>query len=146
MKLTEQIALNMKEAMKNKDKFTLSVLRMLKSSLQLESISLKKELSDEEVMVVVKRNVKQRKDSIVEYQKYNKLEEIENLKQEVEILKKYLPEELSEEEIDKKIQEVFDELKPESIKEMGRVMKTLTERIGNMADMSLVSKKVKEKF
>ncbi len=146
MNLTEQIALNMKEAMKNGDKFTLSVLRMLKSALQMEGISLKKELSDKEVMAVVKRNVKQRKDSITEYQKYNKFEEIENLKREIEILKQYLPEELSEEEIDKKIQEVFEELKPESIKDMGHVMKTLTERIGTVADMSLVSKKVKEKF
>ena len=146
MNLNEKIANDMKEAMKSQDKFKLSVLRMLKSSLQLESISLKKELSDNEVMSVIKRNVKQRKDSIVEYQKYNKEEEITNLEHEVEILKSYLPEELSEEEIIKRIDAKIEEIKPESMKDMGRIMKELTAEIGTVADMSNVSKIVKEKL
>lgn len=146
MNLNEKIANDMKEAMKNQDKFKLSVLRMLKSSLQLESISLKKELSDNEVMGVIKRNVKQRKDSITEYQKYNKEEEITNLEHEIEILKSYLPEELSEEEIIKRIDAKIEEIKPESMKDMGRIMKELTAEIGTVADMSNVSKIVKEKL
>ena len=136
----------MKEAMKSGDKFRLSVLRMLKSALQLEGIALKKDLEDKEVLAVIKRNVKQRKDSIEEYKKYNKTEEIASLEKEIEILKSYLPEELSEEEIDKKIEEVFNEVKPESMKQMGIIMKKLTEEIGSVADMSLVSKKVKARF
>lgn len=70
----------------------------------------------------------------------------ESLKKEIEILKVYLPEELSEEEIDKVITKVFDEVKPESIKDMGKVMKTITPLIGTRADMSEVSKKIKEKL
>ena len=144
--MLEQINLDFKEAMKSGDKFTLSVLRMLKSALQMEGISLKKELEDKEIITVIKRNVKQRKDSILEYQKYNKTEEVENLEKEIAILSKYLPEELSEEKINEEIDKVFTELKPESIKDMGKVMKELTAKIGAVADMSLVSKKVKERF
>ncbi len=146
MNLMDQINNEMKEAMKLQDKFKLSVLRMLKSALQMEKIALKKDLEEKEIISVIKRNVKQRKDSIEEYQKYQKTEEVESLKKEIEILKKYLPAELTEEEIEKKIEEVFAEMKPESIKEMGKIMKKLTDEIGTVADMSFVSKKVKERF
>ncbi len=142
----EKISLDMKESMKNQDKFTLNVLRMLKSALQLESISLKKELEEKEIITVIKRNVKQRKDSITEYQKYNKTEEVENLQKEIEVLKRYLPKELTEKEIDEKIEEVFQKEKPESIKDMGKIMKILTDEIATIADMSLVSQKVKNRF
>ena len=96
MALTETIIKDMTTAMKEQDKFNLSVLRMLKSALQMEKISLKHELSDEEAMAVIKRQVKQRKDSISEYEKYNKTEEVDNLKKEIECLSKYLPAEVSE--------------------------------------------------
>ena len=146
MNVQEKISNDLKEAMKSGDKFKLSVLRMLKSALQLEAIKEKKELSDEEVMGVIKRNVKQRKDSIAEFEKYNKQEEIFNLEKEIEILKAYLPEELSEEQIDEEISKVFEEVKPASMKDMGKIMKMLTEKIGTVADMSLVSKKVKDRL
>ena len=143
--MNEQIANDLKNAMKNGDKFKLSVLRMLKSALQLESISKKHELSDDEVMSVIKKQVKTRKDSIEEFKKYNKTEEVAKLEQEIEILNAYLPEEMTEEEIIKVIDEVFNELKPTSMKEMGMVMKELNTKITN-ADMSLVSKFVKERL
>lgn len=143
MALNETILKDMTTAMKEQNKFNLSVLRMLKSALQLEKINLKHDLSDEEVMVVIKRQVKQRKDSMSEYEKYGKTDEVENLKKEVECLSKYLPAELSEEEINKQLDVIFDELKPESMKDMGRVMKEATARLGAGADGSLVSKLVK---
>ncbi len=143
--MNEKIANNLKEAMKNGDKFKLSVLRMLKSALQLEGISKKHELTDEEVITVIKRQVKQRKDSITEYEKYGKTEEVESLNKEIEILNNYLPAEMSEEDIKKVIDEVFSELNPTSMKEMGTVMKKLNARITN-ADMSLVSSLVREKL
>ncbi len=146
MNLMEQITSDMTSAMKAQDKFKLSVLRMLKSALQLEKISLKKELEEKDIIAVIKRNVKQRKDSIAEYQKYGKTLEVENLEKEIEVLKAYLPEELSEQEIDQKIEEVFQQVQPESIKEMGKIMKMLTEEIGSVADMSMVSQKVKQRF
>ena len=146
MNLNERISEDMKGAMKTGDKFKLSVLRMLKSSLQLEKINLKKDLDDKEVKSVIKKAVKQRKDSIVEFEKYGKTEEIADLQKEIDILKVYLPEELSEEKIKEEVEEAFQNLKPESIKDMGKVMKYLTDKIGTQADMSLVSKLVKSKF
>ena len=143
--MNNKIAEDLKQAMKSGDKFKLSVLRMLKSALQLESISKKHELSDDEVMSVIKKQVKTRKDSIEEFKKYNKTEEVAKLEQEIEILNAYLPEEMSEEEIKQVIDDVFKELNPTSMKDMGGVMKALNTKITN-ADMSLVSKLVKERL
>ena len=144
--MVEKINQDLKKAMKNQDKFAVSVLRMLKSALQLESISLKKELSDNEVLTVIKRNVKQRKDSMAEYEKYGKTEEVENLAKEVELLQNYLGEEMSEEAINVVIDEVFESEQPTSMKDMGKIMKILTEKLGPTADMSLVSKLVKDRL
>jgi uncharacterized protein YqeY len=146
MTLLEQITADMTSAMKSQDKFTLSVLRMLKSALQMEKISKMHDLNDDEVIAVVKRQVKQRKDSITEYEKFNKTEEVENLNKEIEVMSKYLPAELSEEELSKIIDEAFNEVKPESVKDMGKVMKYVTEKAGNRADMGTVSKMVKERL
>lgn len=146
MALTETVIKDMTSAMKAQDKFNLSVLRMLKSALQMEKINLKHELSDEEAITVIKRQVKQRKDSMSEYEKYGKTEEVENLKKEIECLSKYLPAEISEEEINKTLNVIFEELKPETMKDMGRVMKEATSRLGAGADGSLISKLVKERL
>lgn len=144
--LQEKIIKDMTQAMKEQNKFALSVLRMLKSALQLEKISKNHDLSDEEVINVIKKQVKTRKDSIVEYEKYERQDEVTKLKQEIEVLSAYLPTELSEAEIDKALDKIFAEIKPASIKDMGKVMKEATARIGTVADMSLVSKKVKAKL
>ncbi|MCI9280732.1 MAG: GatB/YqeY domain-containing protein [Bacilli bacterium] len=145
--MNNKISEDLKEAMKNGDKFKLSVLRMLKSALLLEAKAVSKdhELTDEEVIKVIKKQVKTRKDSIVEYQKYDKQEEVESLENEVAILNVYLPAEMTEEEIKKVIDEVFDIVKPTSMKDMGLIMKELNTKITN-ADMSLVSKLVKERL
>lgn len=133
--------------MKEKDTFKLSVLRMLKSALQLEQIAKKHELDDNEISAVLKKQVKVRKDSLEEYKKYDKAELVESLEKEIAILDAYLPEEMSESEITKVVEAVIDEVKPTSMKDMGIVMKKVNEQlIGKNADMSLVSKLVKEKI
>lgn len=135
----------LKSAMKNKDTFKLSVLRMLKSALQLEGIAKKHELGDEEVLNVIKKQVKLRKDSLEEYQKYNKLDEVASLEEEIKILSFYLPEELSEEDIAKLVNKAIEDVNPTSMKDMGLVMKAMNELlVGKNADMSLASKLVKE--
>lgn len=138
---------DLKNAMKEKDTFKLSVLRMLKSALQLEKIAKKHELDDNEIITVIKKQVKLRKDSILEYKKYNKEESVKDLEKEIEILSVYLPEEMSIEEINALIDEVFKDTNPSSIKDMGNVMKLVNEKIaGKNADMTLISKTVKEKL
>ncbi len=138
---------DLKVAMKEKDAFKLSVLRMLKSALQMEQIAKKHELSDAEVSAVIKKQVKVRKDSIIEYQKYGKDESVKNLEEEIAILDAYLPEEMTQEEVEKVIDVVFTSVKPTSMKDMGMVMKGVNEALADKnADMSLVSKLVKEKL
>ena len=146
MNLNEKIKTDLVSAMKSHETFKVSVLRMLKSELQLESINLKKDLTDDEIITVIKRNVKKRKDAIEEFKKYGKSEEIEKNNTEITILESYLPAQLSDEEIKRAIVDAISELKPESIKDMGRVMKYLTEKIGTVADMGKVSAQVKSKL
>ena len=136
---------DLKDAMKSGDKFKLTVLRMLKSSLQKEKIAKNHELEENEVIAVIKKEVKTRKDSMAEYEKYDRMDLANDLKKEIEILSAYLPEELSDEEIDKKIDEAFNKVNPTSMKDMGLIMKEL-QAISTVCDMSVVSKKVKDKI
>lgn len=144
--MLQTITKDMTNAMKEQDKFTLSVLRMLKSALQLEKISKKHDLTDEEIIAVIKKQVKTRKDSIEEYKKYEKNEEVKTLENEIKCLSKYLPEEMSEEEMNKILDEIFIELNPTNIKDMGKVMKEATARMANRCDMSAVSTSVKNRL
>ncbi len=144
--MQEQIKSDLETYMRAHDKFGLNVIRMLKSAIQLEEISKKSTLSDDEIIAVVKRQVKIKKDSIEEYTKYNKLETVAELNREIEILSKYLPEEMSDEELMKIIDEVIAEVKPTSMKEMGIIMKNVSEKVGNNADMGKVSTIVKSKL
>lgn len=144
--MENQIDNDLKLALKSGDKFTLSVLRMLKSEIINESRKGSiHTLTDDEVLKVIKKGVKTRKDSIEEYKKYGKLDTVNELAKEVDILNKYLPQEMSEEEIIKIVNEVFEELKPSSMKDMGNLMKVISSKITN-ADMSLVSKIVTDKL
>lgn len=143
----EKINEDLKNAMKEKDTFKLSVLRMLKSALQLEQIAKKHELDDNEIAAVLKKQVKVRKDSLEEYKKYDKTELVESLEKEIAILDAYLPEEMSESEINEIVKSAVEEIKPTSMKDMGLVMKKVNELlVGKNADMSLVSKLVKEQI
>ena len=133
-------------AMKEQDKFKLSVLRMLKSALEAEEINKKSELTEDEVLNVIKKQVKVRSASLEEYKEYGRNDLADNLEKEIEILKTYLPEELSHEELTKIIDEQFNIIKPTSMKDMGKVIKAVSSIVGTRADMSEVSKIVKEKI
>ena len=144
--MVDKIKSDLVKSMKEQDKFKTSVLRMLKSALQAEEINKKSSLTDDEAINVIKRQVKVRNASLEEYKSYNRLDLAESLANEIEILKTYLPEELSSEELKKIIDEQFETLKPESIKDMGKVIKSVSSIVGARADMSEVSKIVKERL
>lgn len=146
MTLLETIESDTITAMKDQDKFKISVLRMLKSTLQMEMINLKHDLSDEEVQSVVKKQVKVRKDSIDEYIKYGKKDLVESLNKEIEILNEYLPEELTIEQINEGLDKIFATLKPTSIKDMGSLMKEANKLFGIGADMKLVSDLIRKRL
>lgn len=133
-------------AMKNKEKEKLSVLRMVKGAIQLEEINKKKNLDDNEVIAVISKQIKTRKESIVEFAKGNRQDLIDQTEKEIEILNEYMPEQLSEEEILLIINKAIEELKPQAISDMGKIMKEINPKLIGKADMSLVSKLVKAKL
>ena len=133
-------------AMKSQDKETLSVLRMVKGAIQLEEINKKSELSDEDFIGVVSKQIKTRKESITEFEKAGRTDLVDQTKKEIEILNKYMPEQLSEEEVLKVIDEAFNTVNPQTQSDMGKLMGFVTPKLKGKADMSFVSKTIKEKL
>lgn len=134
----------MKVAMKNKEKNKLSVIRMVKSSIQNESIKVGHDLTEEEELTVLTREVKQRKDSLLEFEKAGRSDLVQNLDEELSILSVYLPKQLSEEEVEQIVQEVISETGASSKKEMGKVMGALMPRVKGKADGGLVNRIVQK--
>ncbi len=133
-------------SMKEQDKFKLGVLRMLKSALQMEQINIGHDLTDEETLTVIRREVKKRNSSIQEYEKFGKTDTVQDLKHEVEILESYLPAMLSDEEVEKIIDEVIETFENPDIKSMGKIISLVKEKTNGNADMSKVSALVKERL
>ena len=146
MTLSEKINNDLKEAMKNKDTFKLGVIRMVKGAMQLAKKSPREELTDDDVINVLSKQIKMRKEAIEQFEKAGREDLVEQNKKEVEILSSYMPEALSDEELNKILDKVFDEVKPTSHKDMGLIMKTITPLVKGRADMSLVSKLIKERL
>ena len=144
--MRDRILNDIKEAMKSQDKELLSVIRMVKGAMQLEEINLKRELNDDEVISVIQKQIKSRKESIEEFKKANRDDLIEKTEKEIDILNKYMPEQLTIEEINKIIDEAFELIKPQSMKDMGKIMSEITPKIKGKADMSYVSSTIKEKI
>ena len=144
--MREKILEDLKQAMKEQNKELLSVIRMVKGAIQLEEIKTKKPLNDEEVITILSREIKTRKESIAEFEKGGRTDLIEQTQSEIDILAKYMPEQLSEEEVDAVINEVFAIVNPTAPSDMGKMMGILTPKLKGKTDMSLVSKKVKEKL
>lgn len=146
MNLNDRIMNDLKEAMKNKDSFKLSVIRMVKGAIQLEKINKKRDLNDEEVIDVISKQIKLRKDSINEFAKAGRNDLVENTQKEVEILNEYMPEQLSSEEVNKIIDEAFAKINPTSSKDMGLIIKEVSPKVKGRTDMGEVSKIIKDKL
>lgn len=146
MNLNDRIMNDLKESMKNKDSFKLSVIRMVKGAIQLEKINKKRDLNDEEVIDVISKQIKLRKDSINEFAKAGRNDLVENTQKEVEILNEYMPEQLSSEEVNKIIDETFAKINPTSSKDMGLIIKEVSPKVKGRTDMGEVSKIIKDKL
>jgi hypothetical protein len=140
MSLTEKIRTDMTAAMKAQEKDRLSTLRMLQSALKNEQIHLGHELSDEEAMSVIRKAVKQRQDSIEQYTAAGRAELADKERAELDLLRTYLPPELSEAELEAGIREIIAATGAQSKKDMGKVMKEATARFKGRAD----GKKIQE--
>lgn len=146
MTLSERINNDLKEAMKSKDSFRLSVIRMVKGAMQLAKSNPREELTDDDVITVISKQIKMRNDSIKEFEAAGRSDLVEQNKKEIEILNTYMPKQLSEEELTEIIDKVFEEVKPTSQKDMGLIMKNISPLVKGKADMSLVNKLVKERL
>lgn len=144
--MRNQILEDLKEAMKAQDKLKLSVIRMVKAAMQMEELNTKRELTDEEVITIIAKQIKTRKESILEFEKGDRTDLIEQTNKEIDILNTYMPEPMTEEELKNTIEQVFQTVNPTSPSDMGRIMKELTPLIKGKADMSEVSRKVLEKI
>lgn len=146
MTLSEKINADMINYMKNKDSFSLGVIRMVKGAIQLEKINLKRELNDDEVIGVIGKQIKMRNDSLAEFTKANREDLIEQTKKEIDLLNTYMPEQLSTEEISKIIDEAFDKINPTGGKDMGLIMKEVSPKLKGRADMGSVNAIIKERL
>lgn len=144
--MRQKISSDMIEALKNKDKDSLSVIRLLKGAIQLEELNQKKELDDDEVSSIVIKQIKQRKESIEQFEKGNRQDLIEKTLKEIEVLEKYLPLQLTEEELEQVILKIFEQVNPTSKKDIGKIMALVMPQVKGKADMGLVSKIIKEKL
>lgn len=145
--LEEKILNNYKEAMKSRDALKSSVLSFLRADMMNLAVAKKKnKLDDSEVVSVIKKQIKQRQDSIEQFTKGNRPEMAEKEKKEFEILKTYLPQELCAEELKKIIDEVIVLTEAQGMKDMGKVMKEVSAKVAGLADGKLVSDLVRERL
>ncbi|WP_017728406.1 GatB/YqeY domain-containing protein [Halalkalibacterium ligniniphilum] len=144
MSLLDRLNEDMKKAMKDKDKQKLSVIRMVKSSLQNEQIKLGHELSEDEALTVLNRELKQRKDSLHEFEKANREDLASKIRDELTVLEDYMPEQLSEEELSAVIKETITEVGAASKADMGKVMGAIMPKVKGKADGGLVNRLVQQ--
>lgn len=144
MSLNDKIIGDLTTAMKSKDADRLSVLRMVKANLMNRQIEKGEKLTDEEITKALQTLVKQRRDSVEQYEKAGRSELAEKEKSEIAVLEDYLPQAASKEEIEKAVTEAISETGASSMKEMGAVMKATQAKLaGKNADGRLVSETVK---
>lgn len=134
----------MKQAMKNKEKDKLVVIRMIKAAIQNESIKLGRDLSEEDELSVLSREVKQRKDSLHEFEKAGREDLVDKIRAELKHVEIYMPEQLSEEELAEIVKQAIVDTGASSKKEMGKVMAALMPKVKGKADGSLVNKLVQQ--
>lgn len=144
--MKEELLKALKEAMKNKDEIKKDTITLLRSAiLQVEKDN-QKQLSEDEMLAIVSKEVKKRKESIADYEKANREDIVQKLKKEIEILSEYLPEQLSEEEIIKIVEVAINETGAASPRDMGKVMQAIRPKTNGKADGKVVSQIVREKL
>ncbi|HVH96434.1 MAG TPA: GatB/YqeY domain-containing protein [Bacillus sp. (in: firmicutes)] len=144
MSLLERLNSDIKQAMKNKEKDKLSVIRMVKTSIQNEAIKTGNELSEDEELTVLSREVKQRKDSLHEFDKAGRQDLVEKIRTELQYVELYMPKQLSEEEVSEIVKQAISETGASSKAEMGKVMAVIMPKVKGKAEGSLVNKLVQQ--
>ncbi|MFD2618265.1 GatB/YqeY domain-containing protein [Terrilactibacillus laevilacticus] len=146
MSLLDRLNQDLKQAMRDRDKVKLSVIRMIKTSITNESIKHGKELSDDDVLTVLSRELKQRKDSLQEFENAGRQDLIEGVQKEIEVVNLYMPEQLSKDDLQSIIDETISEVGAVSKSDMGKVMSALMPKVKGKADGKLVSSLVQSRL
>ena len=146
MGLKDQLTADMKEAMRNKDKVALTTIRMLKASIQNEEIAQGHDLSAEEELTVLSREVKQRRDSLAEFEKAGRDDLCDQLKEEIAVVQRYMPEQLSYDELFAIVKEVIQEVGASQMSDFGKVMGAVMPKVKGKADGNEVNAIVKEQL
>lgn len=146
MSLLQQLTADMVSAMKERDKETLNVVRMLKAAVQNEQIELGHDLNNDEEVAVMAREYKQRKESLAEFEKADRNDLIEQTKKELAIVEKYMPQQLSKDDVEKIVSEVIATLGADSMKNFGQVMGAVMPKVKGRADGKVVNQVVKEQL
>lgn len=144
MSLLERLNSDIKQAMKNKEKDKLSVIRMIKAAIQHESIKVGHDLSADEELTVLSRELKQRKDSLHEFEKAGREDLVEKIRTELKYVELYMPEQLSEEEISEIVKQAIADTGASTKSDMGKVMSAVMPKVKGKADGSLVNKLVQQ--
>ena len=144
--MKEELLKALKEAMKNKDEIKKDTITLLRYAILKVEKDNQKQLSEDEMLAIVSKEVKKRKESIADYEKANREDIVQKLKKEIEILSEYLPEQLSEEEIIKIVEEAINETGATSPRDMGKVMQAIRPKTNGKADGKVVSQIVREKL
>ncbi|MFO7152222.1 MAG: GatB/YqeY domain-containing protein [Bacillota bacterium] len=144
MSIKEKLNEDLKRALKEGKKERLSVIRMAKAAIINEEKARIHELSDDEVVEVLSREVKKRKDAKEEYERLGRGDKAEELQREIEVLQEYLPQQLSEEELEKIIKETIEEIGAKDLKDLGMVMKAVLPKVKGRADGKAVNALVKK--
>jgi uncharacterized protein len=146
MSLKERLTSDLKEAMKNREQIRKDVVTMIRSDIKQAEVDKRMALGDEEIVDIISRQMKQRKDAIEEFQKGAREDLVEQTRQEIDILLTYLPEQMSEEEIVQVVNEAIEELGANSLKDMGKVMASVISKTKGRADGKIVNQIVKQRL
>lgn len=144
--MKQRIMEDLKSAMKSGDKERLSVIRMLKGAIQMEEIAKMHELTDEEIVPIIAKQIKTRKEANVEFAKANRNDLVDKNNAEIEILNTYMPRMMDEAEINLIIDQVFAKVNPTGSNDIGKIMKEIAPQVRGKADMSLVNSLIKSRL
>ena len=140
MSLKQRLMEDLKISMRNKDKTKKNAIILIKSAIKQQEVDQRVELQDEDIIDIISKQLKQKRNSIEDFKKGNRKDLIELTNQEISILKTYMPNQLSEEELEDIIKKAIDETKAESKKDIGKVMSKVMPQIKGRADGSKVNK------
>jgi uncharacterized protein YqeY len=146
MSLDERLTEEMKQAMKSNDKLRLSTIRMIRSAVKNKEIELRKKLDDEEIQRVIQGMVRKGEESVEQFQLGGRADLVEKEKKEIEILKSFLPQPIGQEEILRIIDQSIEETQASSLKDLGKVMKSVIPKLGGKVDGRLINQLVKERL